>query len=286
MGHTSIGNQRNHAGVRHVAQPGPCAPGYIASLLRSCLLCCTWTFIAFSFAVMPNVSAQDVIDMDVEFEFEEADGEGAFPVDPETAKLRAHLAVQRALVGRVCKLTDQQQKKLKSMDNRWLKKISEEKQVIARGAVQQPGLIGMFFGVRPQQPQVIKKQNVQKRIDTELLSLLDEEQKAQYEKELKQRAAFRADATAEALIETLQDRLDLTDEQRAKMKEKMIPWVARQKNLITTYYFNGNNYFPDIPLHLLAALTDEQRKAYQGMQRHLFNDDNFQDGNDPIVIEE
>ena len=172
------------------------------------------------------------------------------------------------------------------MDNRWLKKVSNEKQVVAQGAVQQPGLIGMFFGVRPQQPRVVKKQNVQKRIDTELLKLLDEKQKAQYQKELEQREAFRADANTDALIESLQDRLDLTDEQRTKIKEKMIPWVKRNKNLITIHYFSGNNYYPEIPLHMLAALTDEQRKIYQGMQRHLFNDENFQDGNDPIVIEE
>lgn len=239
-------------------------------------------------SIAPTVSAQDaVVEVQVN---EDADFEDVmlpgFPVDPETAKLQAHLAVHRALVSRVCKLTDQQQKKIKSLDNAWLKKVSNEKNVVARGAVQQPGLIGMFFGVRPQQPRVVKKQNVQKRIDAELVGILNEEQKVQYEKELKKRAAFRNEATAEALIETLQDRLDLSDEQRVTIKEKMIPWVARNKNLITIHYFSGNNYYPEIPIHLLAALTDEQRKTYQGLQRYLFNDENFQDGNEPIVIEE
>lgn len=241
-----------------------------------------------AFANAPTTFAQDAA---VEVQAEEAvDFEDVmlpgFPADPETAKLQAHLAVHRALVSRVCKLTDQQQKKIKSMDNDWLKKVSNEKNMVANGAVQQPGLIGMFFGVRPQQPRVVKKQNVQKRIDEELLGVLNEKQKAEYQKELKQRAAFRNEAIAEALIEALQDRLDLTDKQRVKMKEKMIPWVARNKNLITIHYFSSNNYYPEIPMHLLAALTDEQRKAYQGLQRYLFNDENFQDGNEPIVIEE
>ena len=213
------------------------------------------------------------------------DAQGGFPVDRETAKLQAHLAVQRAFVRRVCKLTKQQEKKVKSMDNKWLTKISNEKQVVGRGAVQQPGLIGMFFGVRPQQAQVVKKQNVKKRINDELLGLLNDDQKAAFDKELKKRNEFRSSATADALIETLQDRLDLTDEQRSKIKEKLLPWVKRNPNLITMYYF-GNGQYPEIPIHLLAALTNEQRKIYQGLQRYLYTDDNFHNGNQPIVIKE
>ena len=59
----------------------------------------------------PYAVGQDDVAEEVVVEVLEMEEFGAdFPVDPETAKLRAHLAVRRALVGRVCKLTDQQQK--------------------------------------------------------------------------------------------------------------------------------------------------------------------------------
>ncbi|QDT08864.1 hypothetical protein [Planctomycetes bacterium K23_9] len=215
----------------------------------------------------------------------EDEEEFVLPPDPETAKVQAYLAVQRGLITRVCNLTDDQEKKLSSMNNRWLAKVSKENEPKPNGVGRQPGLIGMFFGVQPQRPRAARKQNLKKIVDEQLVAVLDDDQKKQLKTEQEESAQFRHAATADALLESLQDRLDMTAEQRTAIKEKILPWVSRS-DLVVVHYFNGNNYYPDIPLHLLTALTPDQRKAYQGLQRHLFTHDNFNDGNEPIVIEE
>ena len=208
------------------------------------------------------VDEPDAVDLDVVI---------AMPADPQTARLQQNLAVQRAFISRICKLTDDQQKKLKSMNNDWLGKLRNK----VPAKAQNPGLIGVFFGVQPQRPAVAQQKNIQKEVDRQLVGLLDAEQKAKYEKEKEKRLAFRNEATTEALIESLQERLDITDEQREKLKKKILPWASRQGDMVLTMYFSGNNYFPQIPIHLLDALTDEQREAYQGLQRYLFTSDNF-----------
>ncbi|NND97545.1 MAG: hypothetical protein HKN47_09485 [Pirellulaceae bacterium] len=209
----------------------------------------------------------------------------AMPGDPETAKIQAHLAVHRSFIRRVCDLSDQQKKQLEAMDNDWLEKISKKNVVVVNAPAAAPNLIGIFFGARPRQRQVVQKQNLQAEVDKALVAVLDDGQRAEYEVEKQARIDFRNRATADALIESLQDRLDLTAEQRTAIKTKIVPWVA-SNDLITMHYFTSNNYYPDIPIHLLTALNDEQRKAYLGLTRHLFTAANFQDGNAPIVIEE
>ncbi|MGB7343317.1 MAG: hypothetical protein WBD20_03835 [Pirellulaceae bacterium] len=242
----------------------------------------------------PFAAAQeegDLVDEEVIAEYEAqleeiaAEAEFVLPVDPETAKVQAHLAVRRGLITRVCDLTPGQQKKLAGMDNQWLGELSKNNEVNQNVRGVQPGLIGMFFGVQPQAPRAVRKQNLQKKVDEELANVLTDQQKKTLESEEKKSKEFRDSAVADALIESLQDRLDMTEKQRTEIKEKILPWVARS-DLVVIHYFNGNNYYPDIPIHLLGALSDEQRKAYLSLQRHTWTHDNFNDGNVPIVIEE
>lgn len=204
-------------------------------------------------------------------------------MDPRAQQMQSNLTVQKAFMHRVCKLTDEQKKKLATMDNDWLAKVSKQ---VPNGNVQPGGLLGVFFGVA-QQPvrQAVSLSKVKNHVSTKLTELLTPEQKELFEAEHKRRLDFRHDATAEALVESIQRPLDLSDEQRAKIKEKLIPWVAT-KNLQMSQYFMGQDYYPQLPLHLLDALTDKQKKVYLGLQRYQFTADNFRDGNPPIVIEE
>lgn len=208
--------------------------------------------------------------------------------DPKQQKLLAYAKVEVALVRRVCDLSDEQLKELATIDDKWVNKISNEQAINVAANNGQPGLIAMFFGARP--AAVNQRQNTKKgvriRIDERIAKLLTDQQHALYEKEREARDKFRSEAVADALIESLHPRLGLTEEQRAEIKKKITPWAQRLK-LHTMYYFSGNNYYPNIPEHYLSPiLTKEQMLAYRGLQRHLFTDENFNDGNVPIVIKQ
>ncbi len=212
----------------------------------------------------------------------------ALPVDDDQQKLFAHANVQVALVRRACRLTRQQKQTLAKFDRAWINSIRNEQVKRANPNVQQPGLIAMFFGARPvaNNPPTVSIDTVKARIDEKISQLLSEEQRDAYEKEKELRDKFRNEATADALIESLQPRLGMTDQQREQIKAKIVPWAARME-LHTMYYFSGNNYYPDLPEHLLSPVLDKhQMAAYRGLQRHLFTDENFNDGNPPIVIKQ
>ncbi len=208
------------------------------------------------------------------------------PADNNMLKLFAHAAVEVALVRRTCELTEEQQKSLAEIDNNWVRKISNERKQANANVNARPGLIAMFFGARPvANPRAVSKADVKTQIEKRIAELLTDQQKQAYEKEKQLRAKFRSEAIADALLESLHARLGLTDQQRQEIKAKVSPW-AKRMNIHTMYYFSGNNYFPDIPEHLLSALDKDQMEAYRGLRRHLFTDENFNDGQAPIVIKQ
>jgi hypothetical protein len=282
-----------YAKTSHVVatDTGACAPGYILSLLRSLVLLfafATWSNLVCAQQEAEVVTEEEVAEYEVLMEAtmeEEADEEFELPPDPETAKVLAHVAVRRALMKRVCDLTGDQEKQLSGMDRKWLSELSKKNEPKPVGGAIQPGIIGMFFGVQPQQRRVVRKQNMTKKVDAALLDVLNEDQKERLDEETKAADDFRSSATADALIEALQPRLDMSDEQRVEIKKKMLPWVSRS-DIVVTYYFNGNNYYPQIPMHLLDALNAEQKQIYQGLRCHLWTHGQVNDGNQPIVIED
>ena len=224
-----------------------------------------------------DIQVGDAVDVDVEV------AAMLPPGNPAMQRLHTNLAVQRAFIARVCDLSEEQKTKLAKMDEKWLDKISQEPE---KNAIQPDGLIAAFFGAPKREPnRPIQPKLIQQRVDAKLLEVLTPKQSEVFEAARKKRIEFRNRAIAEALIETLQDPLDLTDEQRVELVTKIMPWVEKS-NLVTVHYFQGQNYYPEIPIYLLDALSEKQLKVYQGLQRYLFNADNFNDGNAPIVIEE
>ena len=248
--------------------------------------------------VVEVVAAEEAAEADVEVVVEVAEAEAvqeeialAMPVDNNQLKLYRYAQVECALVRRVCELTDEQTKKLAEIDNKWVDKAGKQGLNVNGAAGQQPGLLAMFFGA--QQPQrrlrAVPKANVKKAVEQHIDGLLTEQQKEQYAEAKQRRLDFRTDAIADALIESLQDRLGMTDDQRKAIKEKILPWVAKQ-NIQTMHYFSGNNYYPEIPTHLLSKdLSKDQLAAYRSLQpscTYMFTDDNFNDGQAPIVIKQ
>ncbi len=187
---------------------------------------------------------------------------------------------------RVCELSDQQQKSFAAINDKWVDKIYQGQQQNPVNAGQ-PGLIAMFFGAKPVvNPRRRAAGSVKQQVDKEIAKLLNDEQKKVFSEEKQRREQFRAAATADAIIASLQERLGMTEDQREAIKAKLVPW-AESMNLHTMYYFSGNNYYPNVPEHLLSPHLDaDQMAAYRGLQKHLFTDENFNDGNAPIVIKQ
>lgn len=238
--------------------------------------------------VLSQETQVPVVEDVVEIEAEEA-FEAVIPLDDNQFKLLNYAKVEVALVRRACKLSEEQQQELAGVDEKWVKNICQEQVKGAKANVQQPGLIAMFFGARPRQnnaQQPVSIPAVKAKIDARLVDFLTEEQKAAYEKEKELRHQFRNEATADAFIESLQPRLGMTEQQREEIKARVVPWASRQ-DLHTMYYFSGNNYYPDLPEHLLSPTLDkEQMAAFRGLQKHLFTRDNVNDGNPPIVVKQ
>ena len=201
--------------------------------------------------------------------------------DPKFARVQAHLRVDAALMRRVCELSDDQEAELSKLDDEWLKQVMKVK---AQGQAN-PGLIAAFFGARPQnQGNNVDHAAANKKVHDSLKSILDEQQQAVFVAEVKKRDQFRAEATTAALVEALHERLDLTEEQCEQIEKRIVHWVGAQ-DLVVKHFFSGNNYYPNIPVHMLDALTKEQKTLYNSLQKHLFTLDNFHDGNDPILVE-
>ena len=231
--------------------------------------------------------AEDVQEIEAELEeVEFADMAMAMnPGDRNLVKMQTIAKVQCAMVRRVCDLKPDQEKKLDEVNDDWVKKASRQKQVMV-AQQRQPGLIAQFFGARPAQVRARpQKVDIQKHLDEHFDSFLTDEQKESYEEHKESAAKFRAESTASALVETLQHRLALTDEQRKEIEEKIFDWVSKQ-DLRVEIYFSNNNYYPEIPQQYLKCLNKDQLRIYRGLQRYLFTDENFHDGQLPIVIKQ
>lgn len=205
--------------------------------------------------------------------------------DKQTLNLRAAVQVERALVRRACALTADQEKALDRLDDRWVDKMVADAGKKGN-AVPQPHLILQFLGVNPAEvPRVDPNVTLKQALKTEIDRLLTDEQKRRYEAEARSRDEFRAEATAAAIVETLHERLALTDEQATEIQKSIQAWAART-GLEMMPYFSNNQYYPSVPEHLLKPhLNKQQLKLYRALSRHLFTAESFNDGQPQIVIE-
>ncbi|TWU00772.1 hypothetical protein [Stieleria varia] len=245
-----------------------------------------------------EVGEEDVIvEMDeVDVVFEEAmamDMEMGLDINgnPVESKLKAYVRRQRVLVSLVCELDDVQKKQLDELDDKWVQE--KIKQSVERPEqevrVVQPNLIARFFGAQPRpinrgrgQP-FVDEAAVRSTIDEAITGILTQEQEKLLDDERLAAERFQHEATADAVIECLSTQLNVRDEQREPLKTKLIPWL-KNRDMMMSPYFSGNQYVPSIPSHLLDGLDKEQLKIYGGLQQVSFSSESFNNGETPIVI--
>ncbi|MDX1925367.1 MAG: hypothetical protein SFV81_02540 [Pirellulaceae bacterium] len=203
--------------------------------------------------------------------------------DPQASKLLSKVAVDNALIRRVCKLDDEQLKQLESLDAKWVKgKAAAGKQAgnLAAGVIRV--FAGGNVGMQPDNP-VEASSRVTTAYKTKLKEILKPEQLAEYEKHVKEREAFRRQANAQCIVSVLEDRLSLNDTQRDELAKSLTEWSGIQK-MQATFYFQNQAYIPNLPAPVLKALTATQRKILDGMQKADFQFEMFNDGQEAIFI--
>lgn len=205
--------------------------------------------------------------------------------DPQASKLQSKVAVDNALIRRICKLDDEQQKQLSTLDAKWVKgKAAAGKQAGNLAA----GVIRVFAGgnVGMQQDNPAEASSrVTTAYKAKLKEMLKPEQLAEYEKHVKERETFRRQANAECIVSVLEDRLSLNDTQRTELTKSLTDWSGMQR-MQATFYFQNQAYIPNLPASVLKALTATQRKILDGMQKADFSFEQFNDGQEAIFIAE
>ncbi len=206
--------------------------------------------------------------------------------NPQGSKLQSKIAVDNALVRRVCKLDAEQLKKIDELDAKWVKgKAAAGKQAGNLAA----GVIRVFAGqnlggVQPDNPAEAATR-VAKAYKAKLAEVLTPEQLAEYEKQVQERDVFRRQANAECIVAMLEERLSLKEDQRKELVKSLSEWSGIQR-MQATFYFQNQAYIPNLPPSVLKALTPTQRKILDGMQKADFQFEMFDDGQEAIFIKQ
>ncbi len=199
------------------------------------------------------------------------------------SKLISKVAVDNALIRRVCKLDAEQLKQLETMDAKWVKgKAVAVKQAgnFAAGVLRVFG--GPNVGVQQDNP-FEAAARVTTAYKTKVKEILKPEQLEEFEKHVKERDAFRRQANAECVASVLEERLSLNDSQRKELVKSLSEWSGIQK-IQASFYFQNQSFIPNLPASTLKALTATQRKIFDGMQKADFQFESFNDGQEVVFI--
>lgn len=204
-------------------------------------------------------------------------------VDPQSMKLQSKIAVDNALVRRICKLDAEQEEALNAINANWIRgKAGARKQADNLAA----GVLRVFAGggavQQPNNPAEAVNR-VTKAYQARLAEILKPEQLAEYEKHVKEREQFRRLANAECIVAVLEDRLSLNRDQHEELVKSLADWSGIQR-MQATFYFQNQAYIPNLPASVLKALTPTQRKILDGMQKADFQFEMFNDGQEAIFI--
>ncbi len=191
------------------------------------------------------------------------------------------VAVDSALIRRVCKPSEDQLKQLNQFDAKWVAK--EAKLVKGNGERNvMGGFLRVFAGGMPQQENPNSRATKISALHRkEVAKILTAEQNAAFEKAVKERDEFRIRANAECVVAMLDERLFLSAEQRKQLTEKLMAW-RNIAHLEVHFYFQNQIYLPTLPSDIAKVLNASQRAVYGNIQQVDFQGDMF--GVDDAVI--
>ena len=202
-------------------------------------------------------------------------------VEQSANQLLVPVAVDNALIRRLCKLNAEQLKRLDGFDEKWVKKHT--KQGKAGGNLVQ----GIFRAIAVGGAQPEDTDSISPKIAAahrkELAEILTPEQLAEFKNAVQQREDFQKRANAECVVAILDQHLCLSAEQRAKLLDVLVKWPSIQR-LETIFYFQNQGFLPSLPKEVSQLLDDSQRAVLTSIQTADFHGDMFGGGDGEIVI--
>ena len=191
--------------------------------------------------------------------------------DPAVAKLLTPIAVDNALIRRVCKPNEQQLEQLKKFDAKWVSAKAKTAKVAGNiGGGFLRAVVGGIAGA--QQAQQIDPAAASKSVISahrkELEAILTKEQLAEFETAITAREKFRCRANAECVVALLDDRLGLSQAQREELANRLEAWKGI-RDLQPHFYFQNHleAYIPMLPAEVSKVLNESQSKVLAGMQQ-------------------
>lgn len=196
----------------------------------------------------------------------EAAAAGDGELDPIIAMYRPVLKVELSFAKRVCNMSDEQlATAIKDCKGALTAFAAKE----GKANVQQGIIVFHGGGESNPRPRQVLEELLQKKI----AAALSEEQNTAYREELQQRETYRRDAITEVLLEGLTAKLNLSDEQRQKIREGIVSnwhanWVP-ELEMVENY---GQHYFPRIPdKAIVPHLDNNQKVVWNGLQKVQFS---------------
>lgn len=188
--------------------------------------------------------------------------------DPQVAAMRAQVEpwvqVELSFANRACDWTDQQRDKAIADARTWLGKYlrqhRNQNQLINNGFV-------LFAGNQIQAVDHTRSEMEKELVQT-LKNNMSTEQLAAYSAQREKRDAFRKETIIENIVAKIDEHLDLTPEQSARIRKSMNKkWnddLAPTLHVLTQM----SNYLPAVPdNHVVPFLTSSQRTAWKSIQK-------------------
>ncbi len=154
--------------------------------------------------------------------------------EPHIAKC---LQVEKAFLRRVCKLNDEQEKKLSTLDTKWAMK-----KAIPGGNRM---VNGIMIGGENMTPPSMVRRYLEKAFTKELSDVLDESQKEKYQQEITARRNFDSEAQLEAAIALLDSHLVLREDQCESLRAALRKSFRNDTD--PRMYFYNPQYLSPVP---------------------------------------
>lgn len=207
----------------------------------------------------------------------EAAAGGELDEDAQLAPLRAQygplLKAELSFANRVCEFSNEQRRQAIAAGVKWLTEFARAQ--LVGNQIQRGGLFA-FFGAQPQRP-ADPVVTAESQIADIVRSVLTDEQKQQYESQLAQRSSFQRQAVIDNVIAKMDEHMDLSVEQRAKLTKTLLArWDENWAPPLDSFVHMGE-YMPSIPDEYVAPhLSDEQKQIWNGLQKISFGRENFE----------
>lgn len=187
--------------------------------------------------------------------------------NPQTAALRAQIEpivkVELSFANRACGWTKDERVAAAGAAKVWIRDF-------ARAHLRDNGLRNRLMIVRGNGAIVGPNQqsDVEKELVAALVKQMTDAQRTAYEAERAKRAELRRDASIENIVSLLDDRLDLTPEQRGLVSQSLREKWSDDWAPSLEMFVHLPDYVPAVPDGLIEPhLTPQQRVLWQGVQK-------------------